>query len=247
MGTNITFLSGLPRTGSTLLVSILSQNPQIHTEGTSALCQLMWDMQVSCWNTEAIPNKPEVEEKLLSSIPKVFYEGVQKDIIIDKCRTWPLPANLELINKYITKTPKIIITVRPIVEVLKSFVYIRSLNNHPNPEAGLLDDRSAIMRSLEGINYAKANNSGQFLFVSYNDLVDNTEQVIKNIYNFYNWDTFEHKFTGIINPNLERDDLLGAIGLHDIRPEIKRRKIKVKLSDELYEKAIQLDKEMGTL
>ena len=60
-------------------------------------------MQVSCWNTEQIPNKPEVEEKLLSSIPKVFYEGVQKDIIIDKCRTWPLPANLELINKYITK------------------------------------------------------------------------------------------------------------------------------------------------
>jgi sulfotransferase len=239
---DIFFLSGLPRSGSTLLSSILSQNPSIHTEGTSALCQLMWDVQVSCWNTEQMPNKPEIEGKLLASIPKTFYEGVQQNIIIDKCRTWPLPANLELIKKYITERPKIIITVRPIVEVVKSFVYIRTLNNHPSPEVGLLDDGSNIMRSLEGINYAKANNSGQFLVVSYNDLVDNTKEVIQNIYDFCNWDKFKHKFTAITNPNLERDDLLGLIGLHDIRPEIERRKLELQLSDELYEKAIQLDK-----
>ncbi len=41
---NFYFISGLPRTGSTLLSSILYQNPLIHTEGNSALCQLMWDI-----------------------------------------------------------------------------------------------------------------------------------------------------------------------------------------------------------
>jgi len=44
-------LSGLPRSGSTLLSAILSQNPLIHAEGNSAVCQLMWDMQMSCFNT----------------------------------------------------------------------------------------------------------------------------------------------------------------------------------------------------
>jgi len=42
------FISGLPRTGSTLLSSILYQNPLIHAEGNSALCQLMWDNYISC-------------------------------------------------------------------------------------------------------------------------------------------------------------------------------------------------------
>ena len=42
------FLSGLPRTGSTLLSAILSQNPKIYSEGNSAVCQLMYDMQQSC-------------------------------------------------------------------------------------------------------------------------------------------------------------------------------------------------------
>ena len=43
-------LSGLPRSGSTLLSAILCQNPLIHAEGNSAVCQLMWDMYVSCMN-----------------------------------------------------------------------------------------------------------------------------------------------------------------------------------------------------
>ena len=40
-------LSGLPRSGSTLLTAILSQNPLIHAEGNSAVCQLMWDLHQS--------------------------------------------------------------------------------------------------------------------------------------------------------------------------------------------------------
>jgi hypothetical protein len=45
---NFVMMCGLPRTGSTLLSSILNQNPLIHAEGNSAVCQLMWDMEVSC-------------------------------------------------------------------------------------------------------------------------------------------------------------------------------------------------------
>ena len=74
MSKDIFFLSGLPRTGSTLLTSILSQNSNIHTEGNSALCQLMWDMQVSCETTQQISNKPGLQDKLISEIPNIFYE-----------------------------------------------------------------------------------------------------------------------------------------------------------------------------
>ena len=155
---NIFFLSGLPRTGSTLLTSILSQNPQIHAKGNSPLCQLMWDLQVSCSNTEQMQNNPDVSDKLLSSIPKTFYENSNKNIV-DKCRSWTLPANLELIDNYITKSPKIIVMLRPMVEIVKSFVFIRTMNNWKNPEEGLLDDKSEpIMRSFDGVKHSKSIN-----------------------------------------------------------------------------------------
>lgn len=247
MGTDITFLSGLPRTGSTLLTSILSQNAAIHTQGNSALCQLMWDMQVSCWNTEQVRNSPGITDRLLGAIPNIFYEGAGGHII-DKCRSWTLPANLELIDKYITKSPKIIVMLRPIVDIVRSFVFVRTMNGWPQPEEGLLEDGSEpIMRSLDGIRHVKFVDSKQFLYLWYDDLLTKPNETINKIYDFCGWDKFNHQFDNIKNLSPERDDLLNLIGLHDIRPELKRREIKVKLSKELYDKAIELDKEMGTL
>lgn len=244
---NISFLSGLPRTGSTLLTSILSQNPDIHTEGNSALCQLMWDMQVSCWNTEQLQNRPDIQEKLITSIPEVFYKGVEGNIL-DKCRSWTMPANIELIDKYITKSPKIVVMLRPITEIVKSFVFIRKMNGWENPEAALLDEGSdPIMRSLDGIRYSKAINNGQFLYVWYSELVDQPKETINKIYDFCGWDRFEHNFESITNPNPERDDLLNMIGLHDIRPTLNRRIVDVQLSDSIANLCNELDKELAKL
>jgi sulfotransferase len=247
MGTDITFLSGLPRTGSTLLTSILSQNPKIHTQGNSALCQLLWDTQVSCWNTQQMTHSKDVPDRLLGAIPEIFYRETTGHIV-DKCRSWTLPANLELIDKYVTQSPKIIVMLRPIIDIVRSFVFVRTMNGWQNPEEGLLDEGSEpIMRSLDGVKHAKSIDSGQFLYLWYDDLVNNSEQTINKVYDFCGWDKFNHQFDNIKNLTPERDDLINLIGLHDIRPKLKRREVKVKLSDELYEKAIQLDKEMGTL
>lgn len=242
MMNNIYFLSGLPRTGSTLLTSILSQNPKIHTDSNSPLCQLMWDMKVSTENTEQMFNKKQEADNLISSIPKTFYEDIEVSIL-DKCRSWTIPENLDLINNYITSSPKIIVMVRPIIDIVKSFVYIRTLNGWKNPEEGLLDQGSEpIMRSLYGVNYATKNNNGEFIFIQYDDLIEYPSETINKIYEFCEWEKFNHSFTKIKNKNIENDSMLKMIGLHDIRSELSRRKINIKLSDDLYEKALMLDK-----
>jgi hypothetical protein len=61
-------LSGLPRSGSTLLSSILSQNIDIHAEGNSAVCQLMWDMEVSCNTSGQEQIKANKREKTIIAI-----------------------------------------------------------------------------------------------------------------------------------------------------------------------------------
>jgi sulfotransferase len=241
-------LSGLPRSGSTLLSSILSQNPDIHAEGNSAVCQLMWDMQHSC-NGNAkeqllANNRNKTGKDLISSIPSVYYKDVKAPIIIDKCRSWTLPDNMMMLYNYVDSNPKVIVLERPLIEVIKSFVNLRKENNwQGNLEKGLLDVGYPIERSLSGIKWAKANNKGEFIFIQYDDLVSNPQNIIDSIYEFCGLKSYNHNFNNIVNKHPENDSVYGLLGQHDIRPTINKRNIDVKLSNSIIKKCKQLELE----
>lgn len=240
------FISGLPRTGSTLLSSILSQNPKLYSEGNSGVCQLMWDMQQSCTlNIDeqlAANNRQFTPIDLISSIPNIYYKGLDNKIIFDKCRSWTFAKNVELIKKYITNTPKIIVLERPLQEIVASFVALRRANNFVgNPEEGLLDNFSEpIVRSLIGVNWAKQNNNGEFLFVSYDNLTLNTQSTIEEIYSFCGLQPFQHDFNNIINKHKEDDATYGLLGQHDVRPQIGKRNLDVVLSPDIISKCLEM-------
>lgn len=242
-------LSGLPRSGSTLLSSILSQNSDIHAEGNSAVCQLMWDMQESCLSLEksgeqlSANNRIETIYSLISAIPNIYYKDTKASFIFDKCRSWTIPDNMELIYRYIDKKPKVIVLERPLIEVVKSFVYLKQQNNEQgNLEQGLIDiNTEPIMRAFAGVKWAKQNNNGEFLFIQYDDIINKTQEVINNIYTFCEIKPFKHTFKNIINIHPEDDKCYGYLGQHDIRPNISKRHIDIKLSDSIIEKCKQLD------
>jgi sulfotransferase len=241
-------LSGLPRSGSTLLSSILSQNPNIHAEGNSAVCQLMWDMAQSC-NTTAYQqlfanDRLQTGIDLVAAIPHIYYKNVNASIIVDKCRSWTLETNMNLIRTCITSTPKVIILERPLVDIVKSFVNLRIKNNYlGDPEEKLLDEWSEpIMRSWQGVKWAKENNNGEFIFIQYDDLVNDTKNVLDKIYDFCEIDFFDHDLNNIVNKHPENDEFYNLIGQHDIRPTISKRVIDVELSDRLLAKCLELDK-----
>jgi hypothetical protein len=145
---------------------------------------------------------------------------------------------MQMLFHYFEHKPKVIVLERPIIDIVKSFVALRLANNWKgNPEDGLLDTWSEpIMRSYEGVKWAKANNNGEFLFVQYDDLVNNTQTTIDNIYNFCELELYKHDFNNIINNHPEDDTVYNMIGQHDIRPTINKRKIDVKLSQEIIDK-----------
>jgi sulfotransferase len=236
-------LSGLPRTGSTLLSAILSQNPEIHAEGNSAVCQLMWDMQQSIVNSEQIKaSNKGVLGALVKSIPHTYYADVTKPIVVDKCRSWTLPANVEILNRYFDNAPKVIVLVRPLVEIVASFMSLRKKNSWTNLEAGLLEDGSEpIMRSLAGVEWARKNNNGEFLFVTYDELVDDTQGSLDRIYEHCGWKPFAHNLDNIVNLYKENDDVYNLVGQHDIRPQISRRTVDIDLPEELIKECNHLD------
>ena len=242
-------LSGLPRSGSTLVSSILSQNPKIHAEGNSAVCQLMWDMHVSFSGSSKEQITANSREKtvhdILSAIPHLYYKHSDQEIVVDKCRSWSLLPNIELLKKYVDTNIKIIILERPVIDVVKSFAKLYRKNgiHDEAKEMKLIQpDSEPIMRSLNGINYAKQHNEGNtFLFIQYDDIVKNTKKTIQKIYDFCGWEPFEHDFENIINKYPENDEAYGLKGMHSIRSSIKVEPTTLKLSGILTEKCREMD------
>lgn len=249
-------LSGLPRAGSTLLSAILSQNPLIHAEGNSAVCQLMWDMKRSCLTTSKEQLKANGREintmhNLLSNIPKHYYTnltGAEK-IVVDKCRSWTIPTNISLLEKYIDSNYKVIILERSVTDIVKSFIKLYKANEidiNSFSENILVPNSEPIMRSLSGINWAKKNNQdNHFLFIQYTDLVRTPAVVIQQIYEFCGWENFVHNYDHIVCKYPENDEVYGLKGMHQIHETIIHRDNPVVLDKKLRENCIKIDKLMG--
>lgn len=243
-------LSGLSRSGSTLLSSILDQNPDIHAEGNSAVCQLMWDMQQSCYGpaSEQLNGayRLHTTDDLVASIPNVYYKDTTESLVIDKCRTWTLPNNMDMLKRYFKNSPKVIVLERPIIDVIKSLVAqkIRSGNSVVEMLKNFTEGTEKwLTPPLTGINWAKQNNNGEFLFISYDDLVDSTQDVLNSIYNFCELKPFKHDLTNIKNRHPDNDEFFfHNVGLHDVRPTINRRNIDVVLSDEVVHRCAELQR-----
>lgn len=243
-------LSGMPRSGSTLLSAILSQNPEIHAEGNSAVCQLMWDTFQSCLTKSSEQLRANCREStihdIISQIPHIYYKNITESIVVDKCRSWTIPTNIKLLENYIDKNIKIIILERPVIEIVKSFVKLYRANNIFDEDVYnklLIPSSEPIMRSIIGINFAKKNNhNNNFLFINYSDLIENTKETIDKIYIFCDWPPFEHDFNNIIVKYPENDDVYNLKHQHTIKSSIeKSNSNEVILSESLQKKCDTID------
>lgn len=249
-------LSGLPRAGSTLLSAILSQNPLIHAEGNSAVCQLMWDMQQSCLNNSKEQLKANGREistmhTLISNIPKLYYTNLtgEEKIVVDKCRSWTIPANLSLLEKNVSPNYKVIILERSVKAIVKSFMKLyqaNGLDQNSEAEKLLVPNSEPIMRSLAGINWAKKNNqANHFLFIQYDDLVRTPAAVLQQIYEFCEWKPFTHNYEQVVCKYPENDDIYGLKGMHHIHDTVIPRENTTKMKKKLQENCETIDKLMG--
>jgi sulfotransferase len=250
------FLGGLPRTGSTLLCSLLAQNPNIHAEGDSILSELLWRNYLTClneekndWNHHILASKNHLRvASFLNSIANVYYSDISKKYIFDKCKGWANKINVDLIKSFITPNPKIVLLIRPVEEVVSSLVKIKMENNIPEEEwfDEMFDEgKNPIMFPIQGIKEAIENDNGEYLFIKYDEIVFDTEKTLEKIYAFCEIESFEHNLKNI-QKSFEQDDThYKLLGLHDIRSTISKRKYDMNLPDDILEKCYHLNKMIG--
>ena len=221
-------LSGLPRTGSTLLSSLLSQNPTIHSEGYSELCELMWQTRETCESMQGLlasNNRSHTPKDIISQLPHSYYKNnsSQEKIVVDKSRSWTHSRCSSLLDDFVSDDTKIIVMVRPLVEICKSMVKLYKSNGiyTEQREKDLFASDDILIGPFNGVQAARESNSNRFIFVSYQDLVEDTSQTLRKIYSFCGWPPFIHNTNNVKVKYVEKDDFYGLKGLHDIRKKVE--------------------------
>ena len=234
-------VSGLPRAGSTLLCSILAQNPRFHVTPTSGIIEIVL-MVRSRWNKlvefQAAPDE-EAKLRVMRAVLDGFFNDPKnhQPVVFDKCRAWL--AALESLEAILDRPVKVIVPVRDVRDVLASFEQLWRIDSstwelsqeqanyykwqtvegrcevwmNPNQPVGLAYNRiqDALARGF----------ADRMHFVEFEELTRNPRETLQGIYEFLGEKPYQHDFEQIEPATHEDDSRLGIPGLHEIRPKLE--------------------------
>jgi sulfotransferase len=232
------FISGLPRSGSTLITNLLKQNPEIHGESVSSLASIFGSINASWSSIESNKEYRNDQAKagVLNSVLDGYYSHIDRPIVFDKDRGWvPLIGQLEAV---LQKQVKMIICVRNPAEILTSFERMRKENPlfFTNVDAHLREGSSIASRAyyyagpdgamgLSHRNLKDAITMGyldRFLFIDYNRFCSSPKSQTKRIYDFFELPDFKHDYQKIEQTENYNDLAVGLPDLHKVKPSLEK-------------------------
>ena len=226
----IFFLAGFPRAGNTLLTSILNQNPDICCTPNSLTLEIYKEIFL-LKKTDVFLNYPDHQslDHVLDSVYDSYYKNWNYKYIIDRGPAGTL-GNLKLLKKHLKQPIKIIFLVRPILEVLASWMdwanktpdsYIRKIGTPTKACHRLMSNEGMIMKHLNCMNnLLKPENKHHVHFVDYDEIVFKPKETINGIYKFLGIPKFKHRFIDLeqITVNgLSYDDTIMGKNMHTIK------------------------------
>ncbi len=235
----IFYVSGLPRSGSTLLMGLLAQHPMVKTTPTSGLHDLLFQTK-NAWNNNIVEHKADKAAGSSENLKRVLsatlynYHDTNKPVVIDKSRAWV--HSIEMIEEITGKEAKIICPVRNMTDILASFEKLYR-------KGSAIGVNHSQFQNTEGRVNHWASNDGEvgssynrlrdvftrglqnrLCFVEYETLVANPEYTMKEIWKYLEMGSPEHDFDNVANPTPEDDSVYGYVDLHTIRPKVAPNK-----------------------
>jgi sulfotransferase len=246
------FISGLPRSGSTLLSALLRQNPRFHANISSPvapMCNSLLNV-MGTRNEFATSFTEEQKTELLRGIFANYYNHLPEgSVIFDTNRSWC--SRLSLLNQLFSDF-KMICCVRNVAWVMDSFerlvqkyplVYSRMFND--DNERGTVYSRTeTLARQNRIVGYSVAalreayygHHSSFLLFVDYELLARFPQKCMKLVYDFLGEEPYEHDPENVEYTNNEFDTHLGIPDMHKVRSNISFQKRPTLLPPDIFEK-----------
>lgn len=230
MKKNYYFLAGYSRAGNTFLSSILNQNEKIMVTPNHFLVEIIYNLFLlydSTW-LKYFPDTTGLDNMIKKSFD-TYYEKHKAEVIFDRAG-WGTPVNIEVLKKAGIDKPKFLLLVRPLNEVLASYVKVSKPDNvyHLVNELMHPDKGKIYWDWLSTSNIIKTRQD--YLLIKYDDLVKNTEKKIKEIYEFFNIKPFKHTLKNIKQfsyNNVEYKDEYLVPNLHFVKKNIIKDTYKV--------------------
>ncbi|MGI9176436.1 MAG: sulfotransferase family protein [Pirellulales bacterium] len=242
------FLSGLPRSGSTLLAALLRQNPRFEAGMSGPLAGLFGALlgQMSARNEYSVFIDDAKRERLLRGLFDSFYAGCSADVIFDTSRGWCgwMPAIARLFPD-----AKVIACVRDVSWIVDSIEKLVQRN--------VFSPSSIFGYSAGGTVYTRANavvaadgmvggpydalkqacygeQRDRLLLVQYETLSTDPAQVMQTIYEFLGEPFFPHDFLNVSYDVTEFDERAGTPGLHAVRGIVRAEPRETLLPPDLF-------------
>lgn len=249
------FISGLPRSGSTLTAALLRQNPRFHAGMSSPVAGLMEGIigQVSAGTELSTMVSQDQRKRILGGLFDSYYADRKEPVIFDTGRSWTaqLPALMKLFP-----AAKLICTVRSVAWVMDSLE--RQFRDNAFENTRLFNnsgERSTVYTRVEAM--AGANRlvgypwhalreacysefAERLVLVDYDLLVARPADVMKMLYEFLGEEHFEHDFEAVEYDAPAFDAQLGLDGLHRVHKKVEPRPRQTILPPDLFERYSKL-------
>jgi sulfotransferase len=231
----IHFISGLPRSGSTLLAALLRQNPRFEAGMSGPLAGLFGALlgEMSARNEYSVFLDDAKRERILRGLFDNFYAECTAEVIFDTNRGWcaRMPAMARLFPD-----AKVIACVRELPWVVDSIERLVQRN--------VFSPSSIFNYSAGGTVYTRAQQvvaadgmvggpydalkqacygaqRDRLLLVQYETLTTDPAKAMQAIYTFIGEPVFEHDFGHVDYDVTGFDERAGTPGLHTVRGTVK--------------------------
>tara|TARA_E500000318_G_scaffold66858_1_gene61609 strand:+ start:865 stop:1674 length:810 start_codon:yes stop_codon:yes gene_type:complete len=241
------FISGLPRSGSTLLSGILRQNPEFYADIASMLPTIIDSTIeiISNSNQDAIIDKVQ-RKNIIYGTFNGYYRHIDKPIVFDSGREW---TSRTFLLKELFPYTKVICCVRDIVSILNSFETIFSKN--PLYKNKLLKySNDVYSRCYELMNeevgivnvplfYLKegyAANPEMIHSIEYESLCKEPEKTMRGVYEFLEKPYYFHDFENVEYSNENFDRAYNLKDFHTVKRRVEYKPPRCILPPEIVQK-----------
>ena len=244
------FISGLPRSGSTLLAAILRQNPAVHANITGPVGSMVNAMlaDMSAGNESAVFFTQAQREAVLRGLFVNYYDALDPGrTVFDTNRQWT--ARIELLAQLFPQA-KVICCVRHIPWILDSVERLIRKNTFELSKIFSYDTGGTVYSRADGMMNASGlvgyplnalkqamhgAEAGRLLLLPYDTLVNDPAMAMEAVYAFTGVAPFRHDFDNVRFDAKEFDARLGTPGLHDVKPVVRGVERKTILPPDLWE------------
>lgn len=231
------FISGLPRSGSTLLSAILRQNPSFYA-GISSPVSGLFDSIISQLSAgsefAALVNEKQKKNLLKGLFTAYYQEQANTRVVFDTNRAWC--SRMSALNSLFPES-KVICCVRDVAWIMDSL----ERQYQQNPFENTLLFNNAVERNtvysrvdtlgqrdrMVGFSWCALKEAvyspyaGSLLLVDYELLTRSPEAVMRLIYQFIDEPYFDHDFDQLEYDTPGFDQYLGLPGLHRVNKKVQ--------------------------